>query len=76
MTFDDLRAVRDDWDEEGAPAPNPEAIARAEAFVARLSPTERVRDIDADVLGGVAVYVERDGRLTWHSFLNDWGKQP
>jgi hypothetical protein len=54
----DVVALEDNWDGEGAPKPSPDALARA-ADVLRWAESREVEvlDVDADVLGGVAVYV-------------------
>lgn len=79
---DDLRAglakmatLEDDWDEEGAPAPLPAAVARG--LVALELAEKRgllVTDVDADVLGGVALYLMRsqdEDRSVWISIRNN-----
>jgi hypothetical protein len=78
MTFSDLRALPDDWADDGGygPAPAEEAIARAEAIAAEAASVGlAVDDIDADVLGGVSLMFfgasgERSSACLWVSVLN------
>ena len=72
MTGDELRALKDDWDSEGAPAPTEETIREAEAISKWAHGLEIEHEMDADVLGGTAVYLHRPelDRRIWISCLN------
>jgi hypothetical protein len=69
-----LQRLQDGWDGEGAPRPSPQAIARAFNVVTWAEDAGlRVSEIDADVLGGVAVWLkgERgDERAAWIACMN------
>lgn len=72
--LDDLRKLADDWDGEGAPRPSDEAIERAKDIV-RWACDRGIdlgdAEIDADVLGGVAIWIEpRPGRRAWIACMN------
>ena len=68
-----LRKLSDGWDGEGAPRPSEEALQRAAAALADLqdSPFD-VYDVDADVLGGVALWLNAPGRtrFAWIAIMN------
>ena len=61
VTFDDplesLRKLRDDWDGEGAPAPSELATSVAGIVLRSLPSDLRVAEVDADALGGVAIWL-------------------
>ena len=71
-----LESMQDGWDEDGAPAPSPAAIASARTFVSAASASiAHMYDVDADVLGGVALlFARRDStgvrRRAWISLRN------
>jgi hypothetical protein len=73
QALDSLGEFPDNWDREGAPSPSVEAITRANGMLkwateAGLS----VTDVDADVLGGVAIWLVGDhGRRVWLSCMNN-----
>jgi hypothetical protein len=49
----------DDWDGEGAPRPSPDAVARAANVLDWAEATGvEVDEVDGDVLGGVAIYLQ------------------
>lgn len=64
----------DNWDDEGAPAPNDDSVVRAREVLlwAHASKLD-VFDIDADVLGGIAVYVRKGARQAWIGCMNGKG---
>ena len=72
--LDGLASLPANWDGEGAVAPNTRARSAAREVLLNL----RARgvttlDVDADVLGGVAVtlYGDTEGRSVWFSCGND-----
>jgi hypothetical protein len=74
-----LAQLSDDWDAEGAPAPSAETLQAARVLVENAHRIGLpVLDIDADVLGGVGVWLSwppdhPDGqaeRWTWLSCMN------
>lgn len=70
-----LRDLKDDWDNEGAPAPSAAAVDLASLIVEQTSGLKgvQVADIDADVLGGVAVWLcstSHPARRVWISCMN------
>lgn len=69
-----LKRLAADWDGEGAPKPSRGAIAGASKVVAWVTAAGlEVTDVDADVLGGVAVYLHGSatGRSAWIACMND-----
>jgi hypothetical protein len=70
----DLETLTPDWDGEGAPIPTSSAVGMA-GNLARWAEERNlvVESIDADVTGGVAVYLRgsRPGRKAWLSILNN-----
>ncbi len=70
-----LQQLEDGWDGEGAPRPSPQAIARAFNVVAWAEEAGlSVSDVDADVLGGVGVWIrgaDRDDRVAWIACMNN-----
>jgi hypothetical protein len=73
--LEDLKQLEDDWDGEGAPKPSDAAIERT-ANVLRWAEERclQVSDVDADVLGGVAVRLRtpEPGPLTvWVALMNN-----
>jgi hypothetical protein len=71
-----LQRAEDGWDGEGAPRPSAEAIARAFGVLNWAERAGlRVSDVDADVLGGVAVWLKGDleaNRLSaWIACMNN-----
>ena len=70
-----LRGLPDDWDGEGAPKPNVESLSRAKEVIDwALDRALVIEDVDADVLGGVAVWlVSAAGsrRRAWIACMND-----
>ena len=62
-SFDEMRQLADDWDEEGAPRPSDDAIERAHE-VLRWLDEDGIQAfdlcVDPDVLGGVGVLIWRD----------------
>ena len=73
--LDYLRTWLDNWDGEGAPKPSDAAISRAEEILslALLNEEIRVTDADADVLGGVALWLAGPSATAraWISFMNN-----
>jgi hypothetical protein len=70
-TFEELSELKDNWDGEDAPPPTKEAIANARAVVAQAFEVGYdVDEIDADVMGGVAVYITGIGGRTWIACMN------
>ena len=57
ITLDKLRELKDDWDNDGAPAPAEEAIEMA----------ERILTILRDVLGQAVPMTNGGVQLEWHS---------
>lgn len=59
MTFEELEALQDNWDGDGADAPSPLVIFLAkkafDALVPNLPPGVILEDLDADVCGGVVL---------------------
>lgn len=69
-SFELLRGLEPNWDGQGAPAPAPAAIEAAREFAERMGIS--VLEVDADVLGGVAViYVDDQGHRWWATFMNN-----
>lgn len=76
LDVDQLRAVEDGWDGEGAPKPSDGAILRAKDILARLMasyggafPYEV--EIDADALGGVGIwYRPHANHFVWIACMN------
>lgn len=69
-----LRELKDGWDGEGAPVVADRAISLALEMVSWAEVHGLlVTDVDADVLGGVAVWVEGPGggRRAWLSLMNN-----
>ena len=72
-----LAALADGWDGEGAPAPAPAAIEAAREVLRDLAMHDHHPEadaIDADVMGGVAVYLygpPGSDRSVWLAFGND-----
>ncbi len=69
-----LRQLPDNWDGADAPKPTPGAIMRAETvFCLVKSGGVQVTDVDADALGGVALWLAgpTPKRSAWLSFMND-----
>lgn len=73
QTFERLGNLQDNWDGEGAPAPSPAAIEQARQIVSWLVLNHvPVAEIDADVLGGIAIWVlPAAGRTAWVACMND-----
>lgn len=57
ITLDKLRDLRDDWDDDGAPAPAEEAIEMA----------ERILTVLRDVTGQAVPMTSGGVQLEWHS---------
>lgn len=72
-----LGSLQDDWDGEGAPKPSGEALQRAQAVMDWAeSKGLLVVDLDADVLGGVALYLRASSgadRQVWIGCMNKGG---
>ncbi|MFO0646486.1 MAG: hypothetical protein U0326_09635 [Polyangiales bacterium] len=71
--LDDMRGMRDGWDEDGAPAPNESAISGAKSALAlMLSENLCPHEVDVDVIGGVAitVHASTSSRSAWFVFPN------
>jgi hypothetical protein len=71
-----LFELEDDWDGEGAPKPSRPALQRADAVVRWAHESGLVMtDVDADVLGGVAVWLRADPmspvRSAWIACMNN-----
>jgi hypothetical protein len=74
--FAELSLLQDDWDGEGAARPSIEAIRRAsDATTWAHGAGLVVEDIDADVLGGVGLwvraYAHRGARTVWIACMNN-----
>lgn len=71
--LDDLRALEDDWDSEGASKPAPEALDRAEAIITAAAEIDLVVDeVDSDVLGGVALhFTGSNEQAVWIACMNN-----
>jgi len=70
--LDALKRMQDNWDDEGAPSPSPNAISSATKVIdwAELHSLDIV-DIDADVLGGVSARLRGLGdRVLWVACMN------
>lgn len=68
-----LTNLQDNWDDEGAPKPDNDAISRASRILAwaELRSVD-VLDVDADVLGGVAVRVwQAPDKVLWLACMNN-----
>jgi hypothetical protein len=66
-----IAALSEGWDREGAAPPDNEAIGRAARTVAwAWKQGFQVDDVDADVLGGVAVFIRTGERSVWISIMN------
>lgn len=72
LRFSELGALQHGWDADGeAPPPNAAAIANAKAMLqALIHEGARVGDIDADVMGGIALYFYADSRVLWIACYN------
>jgi hypothetical protein len=71
--FEHLRQLADDWDGDGAPRPNDEAIRRVHELEVSVKGRGFVlTEVDADVLGGVTAIVRagNSGRSIACTFLN------
>lgn len=72
-----LGSLQDDWDGEGAPRPSGEALERAQTVMDWAeSKGLLVVDLDADVLGGVALYIKASAgadRQVWIGCMNKGG---
>ena len=69
-----LKQLKDNWDGEGAMAPSKTTLKKAEDIVYwALKNKLKVKYVDADVLGGAAVFLndKRHQKLVWFSFLNE-----
>lgn len=68
----ELSAIGEDWDGDGAPSPAPAALARAEAVLrwADANGAEIV-DVDADVLGGIAIWLRGAQGRAWVACMNN-----
>lgn len=67
-----LAHLEDNWDGEDAPKPAPDALRRAKE-IATWAGAHRlaISEIDADVLGGVSVYLRgNSGRKAWIACMN------
>lgn len=71
--LEDIGKLPEGWDEEGAPAITPKAIAEAKRFIEWvLSEGLVIFDVSADVLGGIAVMVGNPlGKHVWAAFANN-----
>lgn len=70
----ELSSLTDDWDGEGAPKPSTDAIERARAILGALEHGIDVDEVevDADVLGGVALIVRSpQGKSVWIACMNN-----
>lgn len=71
--IENLKNLKDNWDGASAPSPNIAAINRAKNIAnwANMNDLD-ISDIDADVLGGVAIYLQSriSKRKAWISCLN------
>jgi hypothetical protein len=72
-----FRTYSDNWDEEGAPAPSPDAIARAQKVLDWAEAKGlTVTEVDADVLGGIAIFFASKNRracTVWIACMNTEG---
>ena len=69
--FDHLYAFAQNWDGEGADPPSAEAIDRARKIVgAGTSVGFKPQEVDADVLGGVAIWYTVGAKRVWISCMN------
>lgn len=67
-----LAGLEDGWDEEGAPRPSPEAIARSRAVLHAIRDDldDATASVEPDVIGGVAILLEADDRQVWIACMN------
>lgn len=67
--------LQDDWDGEGAPRPSDGAVRRAREVLGWVRNNNLfILEVDADVLGGVAIYLkadERSDKRVWIACMND-----
>lgn len=70
---DRLRALSPNWDDEGAPVPSEIAINKAKDIFDWVNQHGlTVESVDADVLGGVAIYLDEvNDKSTWIAIRND-----
>ena len=68
----DLRALSLGWDGDDAPAPSDDAIGKAKEILEWIQRNDlQIDSVDADVLGGVDVYLNgTSGRTAWVAILN------
>lgn len=68
----ELRSLLPNWDEEGAPVPSEESILKTKDIVGwAILNNLNIDSIDADVLGGVGIYLTGiESRTVWISVLN------
>ena len=71
-----LHGLADDWDEEGAPRPSRPALQRADSVIRWAHESGLVvTDVDADVLGGVGVWLRAHpvspARSVWIACMNN-----
>lgn len=75
MTLDELANLPADWNgADPAPVPNAAAIAAARACLAELSSLGVAYEVDADVMGGVGIYLHAappSPHYVWLAFGND-----
>jgi hypothetical protein len=71
--LNELRELRDNWDEENAPAPSAAALTSARSVIEWAAKEYiKIADIDGDVLGGVAIWLEGQlNRKVWASCKNN-----
>jgi hypothetical protein len=71
-----FRTYPNNWDDEGAPAPDAAAVDHAEAVVDWAKQNGlTVAEVDADVMGGIAVFLASSppGRSAWIACMNKGG---
>lgn len=69
----ELQRLPYDWDDEGAPPPSDLAAQEARDALEKLLGLGfdlGPEDVDADVLGGLGMYLMSDHRLVWLAFRN------
>lgn len=69
--LDELALFNDNWDGEGAPAPTSFTLEIAKEVIKWANKHNLlITQIDPDVLGGVAIWFEKDIKKVWFSFKN------
>ncbi len=73
--FGFLAKMPDNWDQENAPAPTEQALKAAKDIITRLYDFNvRPDDLDADVMGGIAIYISNKfGENMWINCRNSGG---